>query len=325
MSASRRLLGAMVVAGLVAGSAVGSQGAPAPAAGPPAATSAPGQVTLEYRPALPDEDITRFFEKIQKLGPKEYRVELELVARVGNDQAEHAVILIHSDKQQNAERFHRELAGQEAGWKYERALERSRITLDFPGGTVEEYIRAVGAKPKLPAPTFVSKDIAELRVRPVQLRELEFRKALQLLGKLAPTNEVGQAVPLETSWIGDMTSGAEDLGNSLELYQRALLIVGPVDRKQSGAVITRRAAFALGEESISKPALATLFDAIGVATNMDGKSKTFKAQYHEPSGLLIVRGTRDELGVVAQIVKAKFPKARTELPSFDPDPQDPIR
>jgi hypothetical protein len=319
MSACRRLLGAMVVAALVGSAAFGRQGGGMGGGGTSPASE---QETVEFWSSLPDETLKQIVEQTQKLA-KEFRVDMELVARVGADGAEHQVVLLRGkDGRSNLEAVRQELLGQERNWKYERAYEQSRVTLDFPGGTVEEYVRAIGAKPKLPGPIFVSRELAQLRMRPIELRGLEFRKALALLSKLPPTNDAGQAVPLEASWVGEVAP-ASDAAQKLEDYRRAILIVAPVESAARKSDATRRAAFALGEESISKPALTTLFDAIAVATNMDGESKTFKAQYHEPSGLLIVRGTRDELGVVAQIVKAKFPKARTELPSFDPDPQDP--
>ncbi|MDZ4754025.1 MAG: sigma-70 family RNA polymerase sigma factor [Phycisphaerae bacterium] len=65
--------------------------------------------------------------------------------------------------------------------------------------------------------------------------------------------------------------------------------------------------------------LDALLDVIGAAINLDGDSSTFRAKYHAPSGLLIVRGTKDELELAAQIVRSKVPYAQVQLPEMNGD------
>jgi hypothetical protein len=61
-----------------------------------------------------------------------------------------------------------------------------------------------------------------------------------------------------------------------------------------------------------------------VAIDFDRRSTTFKAKYHKPSGLLIVQGTDEELGVAARVVRAKLPESRIELPpGIAGDPKGP--
>lgn len=76
--------------------------------------------------------------------------------------------------------------------------------------------------------------------------------------------------------------------------------------------VTRRLVVELGGRKATATAaqVQAVLDAISVAIEMDGESSTYRAKYHEPSGLLILRGTQDELGVAAQVFETKVPELK---------------
>ncbi len=280
--------------------------------------------TIEFPIELEESEIAGFFERVQDTASRSPGVSVELAERPGPEGKVRKVILVRATDREEAlangraQSFFRMMAQMQLDRRTDHNRKLMRITLSFPGGTVEEFVRAVSERPKLPKPTFASSYVANLKMRPIELSGLDVRSALQLLSKLPPTNFEGVPVPLTASFVGAETSASEDPGMALSKLQRSVFIIGPETYAPANAETTRRAAFWLGSDAVSDEALKILFDAIKFATDFESESTTFKAKYHQPSRLLIVRGTRDELGVVAQIVKSQFAGARAELPSFEP-------
>jgi hypothetical protein len=289
------------------------------------AVEGPAQVeseTIELPIELEESEIAGFFKKVESLA-RASDVLVELVERTSPEGNASKVILVRASATDTflanaqAQRFRRLISDEQSKRVMARNTDLMRVTLSFPGGTVEEFVRAVSERAKLPKPTFTSSYVANLKMRSVELSGLEVRSALRLLEKLPPTNFEGIAVPLAADFIGAEYMPT-DAGSALPYLQQSVFVIGPATDPPAAPDTVRRAAFWLGSDAVSDEALKILFDAIAFATDFDGESMTFKAKYHQPSRLLIVRGTRDELGVVAQIVKSQFAGARAELPSFEP-------
>ncbi len=281
------------------------------------------QEALRFQLDMDPSQIEPFFKRMQRAA-RDWRVTIELADETGKDGSPVKVILVRGTSDdlpgargQAAVFVKQVLAYEHDGANSLRNRELSRITIQFPGGTVGEFVEAISVQPKLPKPIFASSYVSNLRMRPVELNGLDIRNALRLLSKLPPTNFEGVPVPLSATFLG-AENASSDPGDALPLLQRSTLIIGPENYAPASQAPTRRAAFWLGRDAVGEDALKVLFDAIKVAVDFDEESKTFKAKYHEASRLLIVRGTFDELGVVGQVVKAQFPTARVELPAFEP-------
>ncbi len=200
---------------------------------------------------------------------------------------------------------------------------RLTATLDFKGGTLGSYIDALVQHFALPKPVFDPPELRNVTMPAVQLNRLDLASAFSLPASLSLLDESKNPIRVRTAWVGP---GADPSPSSvqgprsdkpLSDYRQSVCIVARVaDKSLPSNPETHRAVFNLiGEKgALSAGQLRTIMEAIQMAIDMDGHSSTFKAKFHEPSGLLILQGTDEELGVAAQVVRAKLPQARIELP-----------
>lgn len=206
-----------------------------------------------------------------------------------------------------------------------KRLEASTVSIDFPGGTVEEFVTSVLGTFELVPPVYANDDIRALRMTAVKTHQMSIAAALDLLVRVPPTDAYGQPVRLRVSGTGNEVPGAprysgRQSASSAEealIDQRSRVIVIERDpRANTAAEPARRAAIFLPPSRSSDAAIDELLDAISVAVHLEKRSPTFVAKMHKPSRMLIVRGTEDELGLVAQVVRGFEPNVRIELPTF---------
>lgn len=206
-----------------------------------------------------------------------------------------------------------------------RELENVRImqqtaTLDFKGGRLSDYIDSLVRHFALPAPVFDPPELRTAMMPAVQLNRLDLASAFALPGSLSLLDESKSTVRIRVTWVGPGSSGMPGrvpTDKPLADYRQSVCIISRVVEKNAATpIVNRRAVFNLVGEHGALPAaeLRMIMEAIQVAIDLDGRSSTFKAKYHEPSGLLIVQGTADELDLAAQVVRAKLPQSRVELP-----------
>lgn len=206
-----------------------------------------------------------------------------------------------------------------------RELEHARLmrqtaTLDFKGGTLGSYIDSLVQHFALPTPVFDPPELRAAVMPAVQLNRLDLASAFALPGSLSLMDESKSTVRIRVMWVGPGSSGIvarAPTDRPLDDYRQSVCIISRVvDKSANGPAESRRAIINLmGEKGqVTSSELRMIMEAIQVAIDFDGRSPTFKAKYHEPSGLLIVQGTNDELGVAAQVVRAKLPQSRIELP-----------
>lgn len=196
-------------------------------------------------------------------------------------------------------------------------LEKSTVTLDFPGGTVEDFLQAVIGKFDFVPPIYQDESFRKLSMRPVKSRLTDIPAALNLLTRVPPLDENGSPVPLKATFDdgNSNTWAGQNLHDLNERLFRSVMVIDRAGGTKSASVQIRRAAFTLGEEAPKRDAVDTMLDAISVAIGLDGQSQTFRAKFHAPSNILILQGTPDELAVAGQIVKGKFPKSLVEVPA----------
>lgn len=199
-------------------------------------------------------------------------------------------------------------------------LDAATVSVDFPGGTVEEFVAAALGKFGFVPPVYGDDAIRSLRVRPVKTHRMSISAALELLTRVPPTDASGEPVRLRITGAGETIVGGASPVVAAERtvdLQRSRVIV--IERDPEALELSqpvRRAAIFLPPTRSSDAAIEELLDAISVAVHLEKRSPTFVAKMHRPSRMLIVRGTEDELGVVAQVVRGFEPNVRIELPTF---------
>lgn len=249
-------------------------------------------------------------------------IDVDAVVVWGGDDPNSPLALRVSGTKANVEKAGahvKQIIADEKKWREmdERLEAESTVTIDFSGGTVEEFVNAVIGKFNFVPPIYQDESYRKLTMRPVKTRLLDLSSALNLLSRVPPTDSNGASVPLRASFGGrdpQPLAGRSNESLALQLA-RAVMVIDRAEPVKVDAATARRAAFSLGDESPKRELLDATLDVLSVAINLDGTSKTFRAKFHAPSNILIVQGTPDELAVAGQIVKARFPKAKVELPS----------
>ncbi|MFO0829001.1 MAG: hypothetical protein U0572_12750 [Phycisphaerales bacterium] len=282
--------------------------------------------------ALGDEELADFLERFRK----QMRLPEGVFIYPDADRRLHTYRWDGSDPAPLRQRLKEVLHFERNSRELERAKEaRLTATIDFPGGTLGNYVDALVQHFGLPKPVFDPPELRNARMPSVQLNRLDLASAFGLPGNLALRDESNRPIRVRTAWVGPGAApfpGPTIYARSdkpLADYRQSVCIISRVaDKNLPSAPESSRAVFNLISEkgSITPDELRTVMDAIQVAIDLDERSTTFKAKFHEPSGLLIVRGTSDELGVAAQVVRAKLPKSRIELPtaSAEESPAPPI-
>lgn len=316
--------------------ALGPQTTPADAPPVTAPTQAAAEPDLIERDVWLDrepDDLTQLIDAIHNGNARGTRapVEASIVARSDGRDGRPAYGLRLRGQTAAVEQIYawvfKTLANQEAYRDAERAkLEASTVSIDFKGGTVEEFVASVVGKFELVPPVYANEEIRSLRMTAVKTHQMSIADALNLLARVPPTDSYGQPVRLRVS--GTANDGAPGVARASGrqtawaaeetlIDQRSRVIVIERDpRANTTAEPTRRAAIFLPPTRGSDAAIEQLLDAISVAVHLEKRSPTFVAKMHKPSRMLIVRGTEDELGLVAQVVRGFEPNVRIELPTF---------
>ena len=201
-------------------------------------------------------------------------------------------------------------------------LMRRTITLDFKGGTLGSYIDALVGHFGLPKPLFDPPELRSATMPAVQLNRLDLGSAFALPGSVTISDGSKSPLRVKTEWIG---SGAAFRGGTrsttdfpIEQFRQAVCIIRRVDGSASANQLPNQRVvinLSISTDKDFGEQLNIIVAAMQVAVDLDGRSTTFKAKFHEPSRLLIVQGTPDEIETAAQIVRAKFPNSLIEMPS----------
>ncbi len=158
------------------------------------------------------------------------------------------------------------------------------LTLEFKGGTVAQYIAAIqSAAAASGGVNIVSfADLSSLPMPEVRMKEVTFMTAMDLLSNVQWADDTGRQWALTVDWLGDAVAiNRSDMGRAGVSEQRSE--VWSIEQYQ--------------------PAIAPedILSSVEVALAMlDGKANV---RYHADTGLLIVRGTVDQLNAVQRILK----------------------
>ena len=188
---------------------------------------------------------------------------------------------------------------------------QNSVTISFAGGTVGDYLkkiseslRQVGAQMKEPNVILSNDAIAALRMPSVALQSVTATAAIMLLQTL-PFERDGSAVTLQVDEIPGDPDGIGIDSQSIQVVKMFTTSGAPITPK---AVPMRTEVFSLGVVQRNDPTmLKGLLDAITTGVELNGKSLSFSMKFHEGSGLLFVRGTSEDIGMVKRVVFTAMP------------------
>jgi len=209
------------------------------------------------------------------------------------------------------------------------------IDINFRGGSALAYLEAIGAAAKFEGFVIHQREmLAELTLPVVTLRGADVATAVEVLTHSRYDLPDGAIAAVEARWVGpagelqDKSFGPSHSEADL-IARSACIITVETDRRSVPKVVVVRAVRTVFDlsplEGANTADIQTLLDAVTIAIEMDGTSPSFQAKYHEPSHLLIVRGTPDEMTLVREIIAVRVPRL-SEHAAADPRPTEkPVR
>jgi hypothetical protein len=167
------------------------------------------------------------------------------------------------------------------------------ITIDFPGGTATEYVDALRKAAKDVNVALVA-DVSSVRVPPVSLKNVDPIAAAEIL-RSVPEEQGGRFVQFELRY--EKARSADQSG---------LITVGAkISNKQhpgGDAVISR--VFAVSNLLMNDIKPADLLTSVQTALEMNqNPAMPAQIRFHEATGLLIVRGTGEQVETVTAVVE----------------------
>lgn len=164
-----------------------------------------------------------------------------------------------------------------------------RLDLDFPGGTVGQYVDAVRAAQPA-ANIVVSPDAAEFPMPPVQLKGVSVEAAMGAIKQEVGDSQSGK------SWVG-----AEPIPTrgSAEQVFRVMAGSQPGQSNQTVVISLAETLRANGPRALK---IEDILSAIEAATNMT--SPPPKIRFHAETSLLLFHGTADQVSTLERTVDA---------------------
>ena len=184
------------------------------------------------------------------------------------------------------------------------------IRIEWPGGTLEEFVKAVQATSAQPAVNvvLVADDAARgsvqsVRIPPMSVRDVAPTTLFWSLVYMAPTG--CEILVKVTEGATDDSGRATEPIITIRARQTATAAESALQDERSVDVIDLGGYLRPDGTDIkngpAKERLELLLDAVGAALKFAGATNT-EFRIHEPTGLLMVKGTDAELGLVRRVV-----------------------
>lgn len=168
------------------------------------------------------------------------------------------------------------------------------ITLDFPGGTLEEYVAMLRAQAtrELPVNITIPPEAQEVRIPRVQLSGVTVGTALLMIQEMLPHDQVALNVR-------DLSSNVSAYSVAIERRLRSLS-----GNQQLKVYSVRELVAGDDEHAQGRVKPDTLLTAVQVALEqLKSEEAPAEVKFHAESGLLIVRGNSAALDAISQVVK----------------------
>ena len=201
-----------------------------------------------------------------------------------------------NDDRRRAENEKRER--EQAALEQQAHLAKNSITIDFPGGTVGEYLDLVRKVSSFDNIVIGNEGIKSLKMPAVRVKRVTGTAAVILLQSLrfgAGANPTG----LSIEHVPGDPSGVGIEADSVIVID---MIVGEQVQTERQRVATE--VFDLSDYAKRDPkTLEQLLDAVRVAVEMQGKDSDLKLSLHEGTGLLFVRGNGNDIEMASRTIR----------------------
>lgn len=176
---------------------------------------------------------------------------------------------------------------------------RRSVIIEFAGGTVGSYIDLVRKATSFDNVIVASEGITKLEMPSVQLKRVTPTAAIMLLQSMR-FSTAGQNVALKV----DMVPG-DPSGEGIEAEPVLVIDLASPGSTRAITQPMQTEVFDLAVyQKVEPERLKQLLEAISIATEMSGKKDGFQMKLHEGTGLLLVRGSPEDLEIVFRTVRA---------------------
>jgi hypothetical protein len=190
------------------------------------------------------------------------------------------------------------------------------LSIDFPGGTVGQYVEALRHGSSQPVNIVLPPRAAKVPMPPVSLKAVTLVDAINAVIAIAdiPADEDWGVRPLATlsGIISNGPSGESVPGYAIMVQQRGTRVMpGGPQFAGGGGAASRTEVYAVRDllDSGMKP--EAVLTAIDTALRMDQRTEPPDVKFHEESGLLILRATSDQLEAARQVVTRLVESAKS--------------
>jgi hypothetical protein len=183
------------------------------------------------------------------------------------------------------------------------------LTIDFPGGTVGQYIEALRHASSQPVNIVVPPRASKANMAPVSLKTVSLIDALGAVLAVAdiPADEDWGVRPLwqiSSMGVSPATAGGDSVpGFAILVQTRSRSVITPAGPQFMGAPHNPRTTVysirALLDSGMKPEAVIT---AIGAVLSMDKQAEAPEIKFHEESGLLILRATPEQTDSAEQVI-----------------------
>lgn len=169
------------------------------------------------------------------------------------------------------------------------------VSVNFPGGTVQEYVQLLRTSAKDPVNIAASEQLLSTQIPEIELKNVTLMSALRALGTIG--DGAGMIDVRDLSLVGKT---GERVGSPV--YE----VIWVPRRASEEHAVTTYSLFdrlpALTDDDATRMA-ETLVSAAQAALQMSGSSATWDLKFHRPSRLLLVKGSRNQIEVVSGVVE----------------------
>jgi hypothetical protein len=185
--------------------------------------------------------------------------------------------------------------------------ESTVVTLDFRGGTLQEFVAALRAATKDPVNVVLQGEANKISVDPMQLRDVTPEAAIQ--AALTPRNRSWEAMPdgsqrmilLETVRPDSQTMPVHTVGVRVERGSQPPGSPAAVAAEVFSIQRLVRGDEGSGLAAVPESVVLSAIDA-GLKLTRQGEPKP-QIEYHKDSGLLLVRGQVSDVRMIQEIIR----------------------
>lgn len=175
----------------------------------------------------------------------------------------------------------------------------ARIDLDFPGGTVAQFIAAVRALAPESNIVISPAEVGESELAPIKLTRVQVHDALKTLENVQWPDGVSR---LSTAQQGEVT------------------IIGWREPKpQGGPATPMSSVWSLREMIDAGMKVEDVLSAVEAVIAL--QKEPVEVKYHKETALLLVRGTPEQIGAILQVIDRLRDEARRPRPASDNKPK----